>query len=108
MNKKLRSTQLNSKKIQNKFKEIQRIKKKLCFRYHDCIDQVNNNMTNRIIDETDVSASGIYNLLCDGMHDIVVKCSVILADCYGPQDMLDMRNGQLKLTQKVNDFAHGV
>ena len=63
-------------------------------------------MTNRIIDETDVSASGIYNLLCDGMHDIVVKCSVILADCYGPQDMLDMRNGQLKLTQKVNDFAH--
>ena len=93
-----------------RFRNLEKNQKiqKLCFRYHDCIDQVNNNMTNRIIDETDVSASGIYNLLCDGMHDIVVKCSVILADCYGPQDMLDMRNGQLKLTQKVSDFAHGV
>ena len=60
-------------------------------------------MTNRIIDETDVSVSGIYNLLCDGMHDIVVKCSIILADCYGPEDMLHMRNGQLKLTQKVGE-----
>ena len=60
-------------------------------------------MTNRIIDEPDVSAGGIYDLLCDGMHDIVVKCSIILADCYGPEDMLDMRNGQLKLTQKVSE-----
>ena len=59
-------------------------------------------MSKRIVVETDTSPRGIYNLLCDGMHDIVVKCSVILADCYLPEDMVEMRNGQLKLTQKVS------
>lgn len=72
------------------------------YRYHDCIDEVNNDMSERIVVETDTSPRGIYNLLCDGMHDIVVKCTVILADCYSPEDMVEMRNGQLKLTQKVS------
>ena len=72
------------------------------YRYHDCIDEVNNDMSERIVVETDTSPRGIYDLLCDGMHDIVVKCSVILADCYSPEDMAEMRNGQLKLTQKVS------
>ena len=81
-------------------------------RYYSCIDEVYHNLSLNILNHQTypgMSLDHIYDLFCDGMEDVMSSC--IWTHCYGPKDMIEKRNENLRILQSVifksvNQFNH--
>ena len=75
--------------------------------YYSCIDKVYHNLSVNILNHQaypGVSLDHIYDLFCDGMEDVMSSC--IWTQCYGPKDVIEKRNENLRLLQSVISFHH--
>ena len=70
--------------------------------YYSCIDEVYHNLSVNILNHQTypgMSLDHIYDLFCDGMEDVMSSC--IWTHCYGPKDMIEKRNENLRILQSV-------
>ena len=75
--------------------------------YYSCIDEVYHNLSLSILKHQaypGMSLDHIYDLFCDGMEDVMSSC--IWTQCYGPKDVIEKRNENLRLLQSVISFHH--
>lgn len=72
----------------------------LSVEYSRCITVANHDMSRDIISQN--SVADIFKVLCQGIEKIVHNCSQTLDHCYTPEEIVETKVGQLKLTKKVN------